>query len=105
MQVRLWDVATGVNDATLNHNRALHCVATPPGGGNGVVAFGGAESGLRMWDPRGQGDTVVILPGASQHRHLEQCVCDIPRIFGTLLVSCIVCCKKLFDTSAFDHVI
>lgn len=58
--VRAWDVATGVNHATLNHNRAIHCIAAPPGDSSGVVAFGGAESGLRLWDSRSVGDTVAV---------------------------------------------
>lgn len=58
--VRLWDTATSVNHATLNHNRAVHSVATPPGSGDGIVAFGGAESGLRLWDPRSEGETLAV---------------------------------------------
>ena len=58
MQVRVWDVATGVNHSTLNHNKAVHCVAAAPAGG-APVAFGGAEAALRLWDPRSRGDDLV----------------------------------------------
>lgn len=47
----MWDVATGTNVQTLNHNKAVHAVGMAAGG-DGVVAFGGAEGTLRIWDPR-----------------------------------------------------
>jgi len=59
VQVRLWDVATGTNHQTLNHNKAVHAVGMAPGG-DGVVAFGGAEGALHIWDPRARkGDSLV----------------------------------------------
>ena len=54
----MWDVATGVNHSTLNHSKAVHCVASAPAGG-ATVAFGGAEADLRLWDPRSQNDDLV----------------------------------------------
>ena len=43
----------GANFQTLNHGKAVHAVAAPLGAEDvGTVAFGGAEAGLRVWDPR-----------------------------------------------------
>lgn len=52
MQVRRWDVNTGVNTDTLNTSNAVYAVATAPNDANGVVAFGGADRMLRFWDSR-----------------------------------------------------
>lgn len=52
VQVRRWDVNTGVNTDTLNTSNAVYAVATAPSDANGVVAFGGAERALRFWDSR-----------------------------------------------------
>lgn len=58
--VRLWDVPTGKNVDTLNQTKAVHAVATAPGGG-GPIAFGGAEGALRLWDPRApKGDDLAV---------------------------------------------
>lgn len=45
--VRLWDVGAAANSHTFNHNKAVYCVAAAPGG-EGLVAFGGAEKTLRV---------------------------------------------------------
>lgn len=45
--VRLWDVEAGAASETFNHNKAVHCVGAAPGG-QGLVAFGGAERALRV---------------------------------------------------------
>jgi ribosome biogenesis protein YTM1 len=56
-----------VNTETLNHNKAVYCVAAAAAGsrGRGLVAFGGAERALRVWDPRtraGEGLALQALP-------------------------------------------
>ena len=45
--VRLWDVETATATETFNHNKAIHCVGAAAGG-QGLVAFGGAERALRV---------------------------------------------------------
>jgi ribosome biogenesis protein YTM1 len=52
--VRRWDPETGANTETLDHNKAVHCLAAAPlaAGGAPLVAFGGAEKAVRLWDPR-----------------------------------------------------
>ncbi len=52
VQVRRWDVQTGVTTDTLNSGIAVYAVATAPRDGTGIVAFGGAERALRLWDSR-----------------------------------------------------
>jgi ribosome biogenesis protein len=50
--VKVWDVEVGVCVDTLMHNKAVHCIATPSDGKAAVVAFGGPEKVLRIWDRR-----------------------------------------------------
>ncbi len=45
--MRLWDVGAAACTDTFNHNKAVYCVAAAPGG-DGLVAFGGAEKALRV---------------------------------------------------------
>lgn len=69
-QVRRWDVESGAATDTLNASKAVYCVAAPPrdAGGAGLVAFGGAERVLHLWDPRtAPGEALVRGPGAAGH--------------------------------------
>ena len=62
-QVRRWDVDAGANTDTLNASKAVYCVAAPPeGAGVGLVAFGGAERVLRLWDPRTAPGEALVRP-------------------------------------------
>lgn len=65
--MRRWDVDAGANTDTLNASKAVYCVAAPPeGAGAGLVAFGGAERVLRLWDPRtAPGEALVRTCGMS----------------------------------------
>ncbi len=49
--VRLWDVQREEAVHTFNGSKAVYAVAPQPVGGH-VVAFGGADNVLRLWDPR-----------------------------------------------------
>ena len=63
VQVRRWDVDAGANTDTLNASKAVYCVAAPPeGAGAGLVAFGGAERVLRLWDPRTAPGEALVRP-------------------------------------------
>ena len=65
--VRLWDVETGTNTDTLNHNKAVHAVAAAPSGSGGLVAFGGAERAVRLWDPRARSSEVLAVRSLPSH--------------------------------------
>lgn len=61
--VKRWDLGKGgatVSD-TLNTARAVHCIAVSGhaasgSAGSSLVAFGGAEKAVRVWDPRAKGE-------------------------------------------------
>lgn len=65
--VRVWDVEARANTETLNHNKAVYCVAAAPGGGPGLVAFGGAEKAVRVWDPRARAGEGLALRALASH--------------------------------------
>lgn len=50
--VRRWDVETGINTDTYNGSKVVHSVASQGPGSPDVVAFGGADRALRVWDSR-----------------------------------------------------
>lgn len=66
--VRLWDVGASRAVATYNGSKAVYAVAAAPGsssgGGGGagghVIAFGGAEGALRVWDARAKGEALSV---------------------------------------------
>ena len=64
-QVRRWDVETGIATDTLNSGNAVYAVATAPRDSNGVVAFGGAERALRLWDSRARGTENLVHRGST----------------------------------------
>ncbi|KAK4561435.1 hypothetical protein LTR86_004753 [Recurvomyces mirabilis] len=59
---KVWDTFTGETLATLQHNHIVRAVAFPPGIRTGVVATGGMEKKLRVWD---LGAAVVGTPGGT----------------------------------------
>ena len=65
--VRVWDVETGINTQTLNHNKAVYALAAAPGSSGAPVAFGGAERALRVWDPRARGGEVLAVTPLASH--------------------------------------
>eukprot|EP00899_Mesostigma_viride_P000734 jgi/Mesvir1/10661/Mv13750-RA.2 len=58
--VRRWDVATGINTETLSGSKAIYCVHV---GGErlALVALGGADSVLRLWDSRVKGTATETM--------------------------------------------
>jgi WD40 repeat protein len=50
LQVRKWDITTGAATDTYNGSHAVYCMAAARD--QPLVAFGGAEKALRLWDPR-----------------------------------------------------
>lgn len=65
--LRTWDAGTQTNTETLNHNKAVYCLAVPPSQGAGVVAFGGAERAVRVWDPRSPAGEGLALKALASH--------------------------------------
>ncbi|KAG1674240.1 hypothetical protein FOA52_013860 [Chlamydomonas sp. UWO 241] len=58
--VRRWDVPTGVCTDTYNGSKALHACAASSASPD-VVAFGGADRALRLWDCRSRkGDALAV---------------------------------------------
>ena len=55
---------TGIAIDTLNSGNAVYAVATAPQDSTGVVAFGGAERALRLWDSRARGTENLVRAGA-----------------------------------------
>ena len=67
--VRVFDPEVSAVLDTFSHNKAVHCVATPAGGDASVIAFGGPEKSLRVWDRRegqNEGETIAVR-GLSSH--------------------------------------
>lgn len=66
--VRVFDPEVSAVLDTFSHNKAVHCVATPAGGDASVVAFGGPEKMLRVWDRRaGNEGEALAVRGLSSH--------------------------------------
>ena len=57
--LKVWDVETGSVVETLHHNKALHAISTHSTQAS-VVALGGAEHTLRLWDRRSRGAAVPM---------------------------------------------
>lgn len=79
---------SGAATDTLNASKAVYCVAAPPeGGGVRLVAFGGAERVLRLWDPRaGPGEALVRLLKFCLVASAHVCVCL--RLWGRHSCAC-----------------
>lgn len=63
--VRLWDVEAGANTDSLHHNKAIYCVAAAAS--SSLLAFGGAERALRVWDPRARGGEALAMRACTSH--------------------------------------
>ena len=59
--MRRWDAESAVNVDTFNGSKAVYCVAAAPDGG-ALVAFGGAERALHVWDPRAPVGQETVCP-------------------------------------------
>lgn len=70
--VRSWDVETGVNSLTVGCRKALHCLSIG-GEGSALIAAGGADSVLRIWDPRMPGTFTPILQLSSHKSWITAC--------------------------------
>lgn len=70
--VRRYDVDTGINTDTYNGSKAVHAVAASAAGSNSIVAFGGADTVLRVWDPRAtKGEALAVKAYAAHQRWIS----------------------------------
>ena len=53
LQVKQWDTETTACVDTFSGSRAWYCIAAAPADQQ-LVAFGGADKALHLWDPRAQ---------------------------------------------------
>ena len=61
LQVRSWDVETGVQRDALNSSKAVYAVDTAPGTAS-VVALAGADKAWRLWDMRQRRGEGLVRP-------------------------------------------
>lgn len=70
--VRSWDVDTGINSLTVGCGKALHCLSIG-GEGSALIAAAGADSVIRIWDPRMPGTFTPILQLSSHKSWITAC--------------------------------
>ncbi|CAM6107149.1 unnamed protein product [Calypogeia fissa] len=70
--VRSWNLETGDNTSTLNCSKALLCLSIG-GEGSALIATGGADRVLRIWDPRMVGVAVPVLQLTSHQGWITSC--------------------------------
>jgi hypothetical protein len=80
LQVRRWDIVTGINTETYNGSKAISSVSakrTSPD----IVAFGGSDRVLRLWDSRSRkGESLDVKVGVMAQFFLSfeaQASCDV----------------------------
>ena len=68
--IKVWDPSISVCVETLNHSKPVMCLATCPTGEPGtLVAFGGSERALRLWDRRQSHPDTLGLGALSPSAH------------------------------------
>ena len=71
LQVRRWDVATGINTDTYNGSKVISSVASSSGAPD-VAAFGGSDRALRVWDSRSRkGEGLAVQVGRTSLHHTD----------------------------------
>jgi ribosome biogenesis protein YTM1 len=65
--VRRYDVETRTNTDTYNGSKAVYAVAAPADGSSSVVAFGGSDRVLRVWDTRGVAGEGLAVKAYTAH--------------------------------------
>ncbi|XP_031496264.1 ribosome biogenesis protein WDR12 homolog isoform X1 [Nymphaea colorata] len=66
--VRIWDVETGNNSMTLVCKKVLHCLDVG-GESSALIAAGGSDPVLRIWDPRRPGSLAPVFEFSSKYSH------------------------------------
>ncbi|XP_050227697.1 ribosome biogenesis protein WDR12 homolog [Mercurialis annua] len=70
--VRRWDVETGKDTSNIFCGKALNCVHVG-GEGSALIAAGGSDPILRIWDPRIPGTTAPIYQFSSHKSWISAC--------------------------------
>ncbi|WCJ25591.1 hypothetical protein M5689_007463 [Euphorbia peplus] len=70
--VRGWDVETGRDSSTIFCKKALNCVHVG-GEGSALIAAGGSDPILRIWDPRKPGSSAPIYEFSSHSSWISAC--------------------------------
>lgn len=65
--VRRYDVESRTNTDTYNGSKAVYAVAAPADGSSSVVAFGGSDKVLRVWDTRGVSGEGLAVKAYAAH--------------------------------------
>ena len=65
---------TGITTDTLNSGNAVYAVATAPQDSTGVVAFGGAERALRLWDSRARSTENLVSLSLKPSEQRSECL-------------------------------
>ena len=71
--VRRWDVETGINTDTYNGSKVVHSLATCDRQSD-LVAFGGADRSLRVWDSRSRKGEGLQVQAYASHASWISCV-------------------------------
>lgn len=96
--LRTWDVESAVNTNILTCSKALHCLSVG-GEGNSLLAAGGTDRILRIWDPRIPG-TVAPVQQLSSHKGWISACKWHPKSAFHLLSASYDGTVKLWDTRA-----
>lgn len=73
--VRRWDVETGINTDTYNGSKVVQSLACCPSGLlPNVMAFGGADRALRIWDSRSREGEAIKVEAYVSHANWISCV-------------------------------
>ncbi|CAL5185974.1 unnamed protein product [Lathyrus oleraceus] len=70
--IRKWDVETGKNLSDIYCGKALNCLDIG-GEGSALIAAGGSDPVIRIWDPRKPGTSAPILQFASHKSWVTAC--------------------------------
>jgi len=96
--LRIWDVETAVNTQTLTCSKALHCLSVG-GEGKALLAAGGADNSLRVWDPRIQATVAPTMQFTSHKGWISACKWH-PKSVHHILTASYDGTVKLWDTRA-----
>ncbi|KAK9128784.1 hypothetical protein Syun_017581 [Stephania yunnanensis] len=70
--IRRWDVGTGKDSFNLFCGKALNCLDVG-GEGSALIAAGGSDSVLRIWDPRNPGSLAPVFQFSSHSSWISAC--------------------------------
>ena len=107
--IKVWDPELSTVIDTYSHNKAVHCIATPSMREDAsIIAFGGAEKSLRIWDRRAggakgvanEGTDVLAVRALASHTDWISSLAWHPTSEHHLLSVSYDCSAKLWDVRA-----